>query len=519
MSIIKKTSIALAMAAAFGLAAPAMAVHLNPSSPYVVANTSVNATGDVVMGAAHTFSIALEADGTDHLLGRTDGFSIKLTLSPGVTFASAVTATTLVGGAPGWNNPTVISGGGAGDNFVIITMSQPATSSQHGLTEQPFLQLSTVTFTGATALQADGGAVTYSGEFVNPTNADVLATFNGTLVSSAYPLAVTYNASAGNQTGRIDVGTGKVGFSWYGNILADSTSPQAEFADGRITYSTIPGLLDATNGLSYYTTPASVTSLELTTTLTGTFGAAFSGAGGNIFIAESGSGIYCSGYSSGTNFDVAADGASATAADYTLADLNVTAVSTGGGDSWSRQVCFVANGDHVIDTTSVGVSTSSDASATSTGNLLPLLYNGSVAFVPVFNPANNPTAQSFLRVINPSSTDGTVTVLGTDDSGHTSTPLTFWLEAGHSMQINSDDLEAGNADKGLTGGLGDGAGKWRLDVTGEFNNMRVQSLNRNATNGTVTNLSGEVIDSTGLVNGVVDKGISHLSSSFGGGIP
>ena len=38
-------------------------------------------------------------------------------------------------------------------------------------------------------------------------------------------------------------------------------------------------------------------------------------------------------------------------------------------------------------------------------------------------------------------------------------------------------------------------GKWRLEVTGEFQGMLVQGLNRNTTNGTVTNLTdadGEV---------------------------
>ena len=41
----------------------------------------------------------------------------------------------------------------------------------------------------------------------------------------------------------------------------------------------------------------------------------------------------------------------------------------------------------------------------------------------------------------------------------------------------------------LTGAIGDGAGKWRFLVTGEFAGMRVQSLNRNNTDGTVTNLT------------------------------
>ena len=41
----------------------------------------------------------------------------------------------------------------------------------------------------------------------------------------------------------------------------------------------------------------------------------------------------------------------------------------------------------------------------------------------------------------------------------------------------------------LAGAFGDGVGKWRFEVTGEFPGMRVSSLNRNYTDGTVTNLT------------------------------
>jgi hypothetical protein len=60
---------------------------------------------------------------------------------------------------------------------------------------------------------------------------------------------------------------------------------------------------------------------------------------------------------------------------------------------------------------------------------------------------------------------------------------------GYSLQLNSEDLENGNPAKGIAGALGDGTGRWRLIVTGEFDNMRVSSLNRNRETGTVTNLT------------------------------
>ena len=148
----------------------------------------------------------------------------------------------------------------------------------------------------------------------------------------------------------------------------------------------------------------------------------------------------------------------------------------------------------VIDSSSVSAVTTFNRGAVSATSascpLLPLRYNGAVVEVYHLNPAGNSTAQSFLRIINPSSTAGTVTIVGTDDNGVDGVaPITFLLGARKSMQINSQDLEFGNAAKGLTGAFGDGTGKWRAVVTGEFSGMKVQSLNRNNTDGTVTDLT------------------------------
>lgn len=156
-------------------------------------------------------------------------------------------------------------------------------------------------------------------------------------------------------------------------------------------------------------------------------------------------------------------------------------------------LCFevLAGNTQVIDASTVTVVTSHTRGSTTytapSCTLLPLVYNGSVVKVATFNPGANATAQSFLRVTNPSSTAGLVTIEAWDDAGVQAPNVSFNLAAGASRQINSDVMEAGGA--GLTGALGDGAGKWRFRVTGEFAGMRVQSLNRNNTDGTVTNLT------------------------------
>ena len=75
------------------------------------------------------------------------------------------------------------------------------------------------------------------------------------------------------------------------------------------------------------------------------------------------------------------------------------------------------------------------------------------------------TQEAFLRIINRSDSAGEVTIHGTDDSGTRSGPITLSLSANQTKHLNSADLEIGNPDKGLSGGLDDGDGDWRLDLT------------------------------------------------------
>ncbi len=97
----------------------------------------------------------------------------------------------------------------------------------------------------------------------------------------------------------------------------------------------------------------------------------------------------------------------------------------------------------------------------------------------LFFPADNDVQQSFVRINNRSNEAGTLTITGIDDEGVTSpNTVTLSFAAGQSRNFNSEDLENGNVSKGLTGGLGDGSGNWRLkfeskldlDVSGLFRN-------------------------------------------------
>ena len=72
--------------------------------------------------------------------------------------------------------------------------------------------------------------------------------------------------------------------------------------------------------------------------------------------------------------------------------------------------------------------------------------------------------QGFARVTNHSGEAGEVRIEAFDDEGTEHGPVTLRIGAGESVHFNSDDLERGNADKGLSGAAGAGEGDWRLEL-------------------------------------------------------
>ena len=51
-----------------------------------------------------------------------------------------------------------------------------------------------------------------------------------------------------------------------------------------------------------------------------------------------------------------------------------------------------------------------------------------------------------------------------DDTGRRFGPVTFSIGARQARNFNSTDLERGNASRGMTGGVGNGTGMWRLTL-------------------------------------------------------
>ena len=81
----------------------------------------------------------------------------------------------------------------------------------------------------------------------------------------------------------------------------------------------------------------------------------------------------------------------------------------------------------------------------------------------LFPPAGQ-ARQGFARIINRSNDLRIVNVYGTDDAGVRRGPIFLLLGARESQHFNSEDLEAGNPEKGLHGALGGGTGDWRLEI-------------------------------------------------------
>lgn len=93
--------------------------------------------------------------------------------------------------------------------------------------------------------------------------------------------------------------------------------------------------------------------------------------------------------------------------------------------------------------------------------------SGGAHAVPLF-PAKSAEVQGFMRVINRSGRAGNARIAAFDDNGRERGPLTISLPANGVVHLNSDDLEDGEPDKGLTGRTGSGSGDWRLEITSDL---------------------------------------------------
>ena len=89
--------------------------------------------------------------------------------------------------------------------------------------------------------------------------------------------------------------------------------------------------------------------------------------------------------------------------------------------------------------------------------------------VPLFpSAADAHGRQGIAQVLNRSGQAGVVRIEAVDDTGRRYGPLALFVEANGTARIDSDDLENGNANKGLFGGTGQGVGDWRLVLSSDL---------------------------------------------------
>ena len=79
--------------------------------------------------------------------------------------------------------------------------------------------------------------------------------------------------------------------------------------------------------------------------------------------------------------------------------------------------------------------------------------------VPLLASASDPLRQGFVRIVNRSADAGGLQIDAWDEAGTKRGPVRLEIAGHQTIHLNSDDLEAGNTAKGLSGATGPGAGE------------------------------------------------------------
>ena len=131
-------------------------------------------------------------------------------------------------------------------------------------------------------------------------------------------------------------------------------------------------------------------------------------------------------------------------------------IGTGEGDWWLR----LTTG---LEVEVLAYVQAPDGLVSSVHDVVPRV--GGVHRVRVFNPASETSQTSRLRIVNPGVKPAAVRIEGIDDAGASSPgAVTLTLGAGAARTLGAAQLESG---AGVSGGLGDGAGRWRLMVSAD----------------------------------------------------
>ncbi len=135
---------------------------------------------------------------------------------------------------------------------------------------------------------------------------------------------------------------------------------------------------------------------------------------------------------------------------------------------------------------------------------------GETLRLPLFPSAMNPAGrEGFARVANMTAAEGVVDIEAVDDAGVRAGPVRLQLAARATMHFNSEDLENGNAKKGLASGVGAPTkGAWRLELQSSDLALAAATYARHA-DGFVTSLH----ETAPAADGAARVAVFHPASS------
>ena len=89
--------------------------------------------------------------------------------------------------------------------------------------------------------------------------------------------------------------------------------------------------------------------------------------------------------------------------------------------------------------------------------------------MPLFPGVSDTGPQGLVRIVNHSNRAGSVAIVAIDAAGTRVEGLSISIGASQTAHFDSDDLESGNPEAGLSGSTGPGEGDWHLELTSDLN--------------------------------------------------
>jgi hypothetical protein len=461
---------AIAMAVSGAAYADGTVVATNASYAH-----EVNGGTTATLPTAIATSVSYDVQAPDILIGRSS-VTGQVTVSGTITGAKLAAAPAVSFPTPGAGAAASLQGSvTSGTNsfqFVVL----PPDVAAGGFAAGNIFTISSLSLNTADALETLGGQVTVTIEVRDTTTGTLLSSATAKPVLTAVQASAISFSAPGSTT--IDVMDPSFKTQFVGSstvaTLGTVTVGQADVdaVTGGLQVASTAGTAATTNnnaGSFVFDTAADEIVLTLNVPKADAFESLYAVATGTACAAVVPAGA--------EEFEQVGTGAEWTATVPVLATTGAT-----------YNICAVATGDDKIDAQTIGLTAKIDLAGANTidppaktiADFHTLKYNGTVVDVDHFNPAANTAQISYLRIINPSSAAGLVTIEGVCDNGDEQAGVSVNLAAGNAILLTSADLAEGK--KGLSGNFEQcAAGKSRLTVTGEFAGMTVQNFLRNVT--------------------------------------